>query len=211
MTAQVVQITNSAHFGLYRYIASPAEAAVRLGVDTIRALTMSAGVFSSFNTPLFPQCSSTSCSTTSMTTGIGAQAIASAEGFLNGRPTSAWWPVCCTMSAKLILATSWPKEYADVLAAANRERTSSDETEPRVFGATHADVGAYLLWLWGLPDAICNAVAFPHKAAACSDKAFTAAGAIHIADVLERERSNSAASMDITYLTALGLADRVAE
>jgi HD-like signal output (HDOD) protein len=37
MTAKVLQIANSAYFGLYRYIASPAEAAVYLGVDTIRA------------------------------------------------------------------------------------------------------------------------------------------------------------------------------
>ena len=28
------------------------------------------------------------------------------------------------------------------------------EAEARIFGATHADVGAYLLWLWGLPDCV---------------------------------------------------------
>jgi len=216
MTAKVLQIANSAYFGLYRYIASPAEAAVYLGVDTIRALTMSAGVFSTFQNTGLPSVFIGQLQRHSMTTGMAAQAIATAEGL--PKKTS---DICLVSGllhdvGKLILASSWPKEYADVLAAAGQEGATSFETEQQVFGATHADIGAYLLWLWGLPDAICNAVAFHHKPAECSDKTFTAAGAIHVADALERERSFSTSSdrrveMDMAYLTALGLADRVPE
>src|SRR6266851_7356304 len=49
MTAKLLQLANSAFFGLYRYVASPSEAAIYLGLDTIRALTLSTGVFSVFH------------------------------------------------------------------------------------------------------------------------------------------------------------------
>jgi HD-like signal output (HDOD) protein len=150
-----------------------------------------------------------------MTTGMVAQAIATAEGLPKKTSDSCLVGGLLHDVGKLILASSWTKEYADVLAAGG-DGTSSFETEQEVFGATHADIGAYLLWLWGLPDTICNAVAFHHKPAECSDKTFTAAGAIHVADVLERERSFATGSgrrveMDMAYVTALGLADRVPE
>ena len=216
MTAKVLQIANSAYFGLYRYIASPAEAAVYLGVDTIRALTMSAGVFSSFQHTGLPSAFIGQLQRHSMTTGMVAQAIAIAEGLPKKMSDSSLVGGLLHDVGKLILAASWPKEYADVLAAAGKEGVCSFDMEHEVFGATHADIGAYLLWLWGLPDAICSAVAFHHKPAECSDKAFTVAGAIHVADALERERAFSPDSgrrtqMDMNYLTALGLADRVPE
>ncbi|MBZ5592512.1 MAG: HDOD domain-containing protein [Acidobacteriia bacterium] len=216
MTAKVLQIANSAYFGLYRYIASPAEAAVYLGVDTIRALTMSAGVFSSFQHSGLPGVFIGQLQRHSMTTGMVAQAISVAEGLPKKTSDGSLVGGLLHDVGKLILAASWPKEYADVLAATSQEGVCSFDMEEQVFGATHADIGAYLLWLWGLPDAICNAVVFHHKPAECSDKAFTAAGAIHVADALERERSFSTDSgqrveLDMNYLTALGLADRVPE
>src|SRR5205823_6084138 len=55
LTAKILQITNSSFFGLYRYIATPSEAAVYLGVDTIRALTLSAGVFAAFRQTSLPR------------------------------------------------------------------------------------------------------------------------------------------------------------
>ena len=216
MTTKVLQIANSAYFGLYRYIASPAEAAVYLGVDTIRALSMSTGVFSSFQHTGLPPVFIGQLQQHSMTTGMVAQAIATSEGL--PKKTS---DICLVGGflhdvGKLILAASSPKEYADVLSASGHDGASFFESERRVFGATHADIGAYLLWLWGLPDAICNAVAFHHKPADCSAKTFTAAGAIHVADELERDRSFAASSgrraeMDMAYVTALGLADRIPE
>ena len=216
MTAKVLQIANSSYFGLYRYIASPAEAAVYLGVDTIRALTMSAGVFSTFEHSGLPSAFIGQLQRHSMITGMAAQAIASSEGLPKKTADSSLVAGLLHDVGKLILAASWPKEYADVLAASGKEGISSFNTEQKVFGATHADIGAYLLWLWGLPDAICKSVAFHHKPAEASDQTFTAAGAIHVADVLERDRSFSTGSagpeeMDMNYLNALGLVDRVSK
>jgi putative nucleotidyltransferase with HDIG domain len=58
------------------------------------------------------------------------------------------------------------------------------ETERETIGATHAQVGAYLLGLWGLPDSTVEAVAFHHEPAACALRAFAPLTAVHAADAL---------------------------
>jgi len=117
---------------------------------------------------------------------------------------------------KLVLAANCPEEYDEVLAAARKEGVACHDMERQVFGATHAEIGAYLLWLWGLPDEMCNAVAFHHKPADYSAKGFTAAAAIHVADALEHEVEGAPdplyrVEMDMSYLHTTALVDHVPE
>ena len=214
MTVKILQIANSAFFGLYRYIASPSEAAVYLGIDTIRALTLSTCVFSAFHhtglTPVFIGQLQRHC----ITSGVLAHAIANSEGLNKKTCNSSLVGGLLHDVGKLVLAANCPKEYGDVLAAASKDGVNPCEAEEQVFGTTHAEIGAYLLWLWGLPDAVCTAVAFHHKPAEHSVTAFTGAGTIHVADALEHESEdclNSARCLDIdhTYLAALSLSDHL--
>jgi len=214
MAAKILQIANSAFFGLYRYIASPSEAAVYLGVETIRGLTLSTGVFSAFEhtglTPVFIG----QLQRHSISIGIVARAIAAAESLPKKICDSSLVGGLLHDVGKLLLAANCPKEYGDVLAVANRERMTATEAEQKIFGTSHAEVGAYLLWLWGLPDAVCTAVAFHHSPAAFSASNFTAAGAIHVADALdyeteEYEESARHAEVDLSYLAALGLSENL--
>src|SRR5690349_10352704 len=48
MTAKILQLVNSAFFGVRRRITNPAEAVVYLGVETIRSLALTASVFTQF-------------------------------------------------------------------------------------------------------------------------------------------------------------------
>src|SRR5205809_1237731 len=108
---------------------------------------------------------------------------------------------------KLVLVANCPEEYNEVLTGARKDGVACYERQRQVFGATHSEVGAYLLWLWGLPDEMCKAVAFHHKPADCSVTSFTAAAAIHVADALEHEVDGGAdsacwADMDMSYCTS---------
>lgn len=211
LTAKTLQIANSAFFGLYRYIATPTEAAVYLGIDTIRALTLSTGVFAAFRhtglTPVFIG----QLQRHSVSTGIVAQAIANAENLPKKACDGSLVGGLLHDVGKLALAANCPKEYGDVLAVAGSGGISFNEMEQQVFGATHADVGAYLLWLWGLPESVCQAVAFHHRPAESSARDFDAAGVIHVADALEHERSGSRVDIDMSYLTGMGLAEHLPE
>jgi len=213
MTAKILQIANSAFFGLYRYVANPSEAAVYLGIDTIRALTLSTTVFSAFQEAGLNPFFIGQLQQHSMATGIVAHAIAKAENLPKKDRDASLVGGLLHDAGKLVLAANCPKEYADVLALMRKESITAYAAEGRVFGATHAEIGSYLLWLWGLPDEVCRAVAFHHQPREGSAKAFTAAAAIHVADALEHERAelNPAfqVDIDVDFLTMLGLAGRV--
>ena len=48
MSAKILQLVNSAFFGLARHMSSPSEAAMYLGVDVLKSLVLTTGVFSQF-------------------------------------------------------------------------------------------------------------------------------------------------------------------
>jgi putative nucleotidyltransferase with HDIG domain len=216
MSAKVLQIANSAFFGLYRYVASPTEAAVYLGVDTLRALTLSTGVFAAFQSLGSTQSLLAEMQQHSMTTGLVASAIARAEKFPKKVCDSSLVGGLLHDVGKLVLAVNCPHEYDVVLNTVRKDGTPCFEVEHRMFGATHAEIGAYLLYLWAMPDLVCKSVAFHHNPGGYSATAFTGAAAIHAADALEHESTGSTAhsgrvSLDMNYITMLGLAARVPE
>ena len=77
------------------------------------------------------------------------------------------------------------------------------------FGVSHAEVGAHLLALWGLPHTIVEAVAFHHRPQAAHDPVLDPVAAVAIGDALVREAEGRAASLDMEYVDSLGVADRL--
>ncbi len=80
-----------------------------------------------------------------------------------------------------------------------------------MFKASHEDVGAYLLGLWGVSDAIVEAVAFHHHPGERGQEGFSSLAAVHVANSLEEARDSLTTSgipppIDHEYLTACGLA-----
>jgi HD-like signal output (HDOD) protein len=87
---------------------------------------------------------------------------------------------------------------------------AESEAERQVLGATHAEVGGYLLGTWGLSDPIVQAVAFHHDPGRSAGHAFSPLAAVYIANVFEEQEQ--AAGMDrpsvvadTNYLRACGL------
>ena len=69
---------------------------------------------------------------------------------------------------RLILAATLPAKYGRAVALAAEREIPIQDAEMEIFGATHAEVGAYLLGLWALPDAVVEAVAYHHAPVAAS-------------------------------------------
>ncbi len=83
-----------------------------------------------------------------------------------------------------ILIQECPKELASALQLARAEGLSLLECERRVTGATHAEIGAYLLGLWGLPYAIVEAVALHHTPTAVTPHGYDLVGALAVSHAL---------------------------
>jgi HD-like signal output (HDOD) protein len=91
------------------------------------------------------------------------------------------------------------------------------EAEKEVYGATHADLGAYLLGLWGLPVGIVEAVALHHEPYKAIQREFSPLAAVHLANTFEHQQSSGPetaqvlAPLDMQYVEEVGIADQIAD
>lgn len=212
MTVKILQLVNSAFFGLSRQISSPTDAAMLLGLETIRSLVLWIQVFSQFPQD-GPEFSVGQLSSHSLATGLLAREIVKDQQGDGTMREEAMTAGLLHDLGKLILVANRPGIYVEVRSLALAKGASQGEAEREIMGATHAEIGGYLLGLWGLPFAIVEAVAMHHAPSACGSKAFSPLTAVHVANVLQQrdEPPNGCprSELDEAYLEELGLRDRL--
>lgn len=215
MTAKMLQLVNSAFFGLRRTVSNPAEAAMLLGLDTIMSLVLSIQIFSECKAGKVRGFSAEALWSHSMRVGRCARAIAKAESKETKIAGDSFTAGLLHDVGRLILAVTLPRQYEEALAQAASEGVPDSHVERLAFGTAHAEVGAYLLGLWGLPASIVEAVAFHHQPAECFSDTFSPLTAVHAADYLEHlcsggdMRRRAPSPQDIAYLAKLGLDARL--
>lgn len=209
MTAKILQLVNSAFFGLRRQISDPAQAVVYLGLDTMKSLVLSVSVFEQLDAVSLDGTSLAQLQAHSLSVATLARQIAQAEQMERQVIDFAFTAGLLHEVGRLILITKLPQDYARVhkFMAAGIPLLHA---EGLVFHATHAQVGAYLLGIWGLPYQVVEAVAHLHNPSVVSTQSgqFTALTAVHVANVLLHQQTagaqiNSMPQIDESYLTQL--------
>ena len=214
MSARVLQLVSSAFFGRPSSLPSADKAAVFLGLDVVKALVQSTNAFSQFDRARLESLPVDSLWQHSTAVGRCARAIACAESAKPHIVDQAFVAGVLHDTGKVVFAAEFPHEYASILAAAPEEASGVTEVECRKLGAGHAEVGAYLMGLWGLPDPVVEAIALHHTPRKCPGAGFTVLTATHVADVLARQDAAAgemhlAPGIDEAYLAGLGLSDRL--
>jgi putative nucleotidyltransferase with HDIG domain len=182
MSAKILQLVNSAFFGLYKHIDSPGHAVNLLGLDTIKALVLGVQIFSEMDMKN-KQFSVGGLFSHSMKVGKLAQKIALAAGCEK--------EICddCLIAGilhdvgKLLLLSKAPEQYSEALDRCTPEK-NLHQAEQEVIGADHGMVGAYLIGLWGLPGPVVEAIGFHHRTQDFPMETFTPVAAVHLADAL---------------------------
>jgi len=217
MTAKVLQLVNSAFFGVPRHISTPAQAVNLLGLDTVKALVLSVQVFSGFKQKQLPHgLNLDSLWRHSIRVGACAKAVCKKERLEEKTVDEALVAGMLHDVGKLVLAAGVPEKYGKALSLATDKSITHEQAENEVLGITHAEVGGYLLGLWGLPDPIVEAIAFHHKPAHCVAKTIGPLTAVHVGDSLDRSLSDSGAGgaapeVDMAYLAEVAAEDRLEE
>ena len=211
MSAKVLQLANSALFGLTSTVTSVRDAVMYLGVDTIRSLALTAEAFgkvaprghAEFSLDHFQ-----------------------AHAMLVARITASILPAGRTQQqavtaallhdiGKLVLISDGDRRWAELNDKARDRNVPVHVIEQEVDGVTHAHIGAHLLSLWGLPDGIVEAVAHHHDPSEVDGLAFDGVAAVHIANGLANELVPAAedeapaAGLDLELLDRLGLRPRL--
>lgn len=213
MTAKVLQLVNSPLFPVCREITSMTAAVVLLGIDTLKELVFLAEVFSA----LAPQRTIDGFSFSdfqdhsALTARIAAGLPAPGSVLPAARTAGLLHDI-----GKLVLAVRLPDQLGRSMALAREQRRPLFAVELEVIGTSHAEVGAYLLGLWGLSPVIVDAVCYHHRPADAEvvGTGLSMAGIIHIADGLAIRLSSRGASLppdplDQRYLSDAGIADKL--
>jgi HD-like signal output (HDOD) protein len=181
IASKVLQITNSAFFRLRKPMVKIKDAVTYLGFATVRNLVLSAEIFSQWQAPkglsdvdperlqIHAQCAAAAC-----------------KALAGGRatPDDAWLAGLLHDIGYWILIQECPEELAGALKLSRDEGLSLVDCERQITGATHAEIGAYLLGLWGLPYAIVEAVALHHAPTAVTPHGYDLVGALAVSHAL---------------------------
>jgi putative nucleotidyltransferase with HDIG domain len=214
MACKILQVANSSFFGLQNQAHSLERAIVLLGLETIHSLVLGAQVFSAFDKVLLGKLSMESLWLHSQTTSSLARQIAKAERADKRVIELAGMAGLLHDIGKLVLAQWKPDLYRQVLTRADEAGRPVYEAEREVFGTTHAEVGACLLGLWGLPDLVVEAVLGHHRPSQWQSSCFSPLTAVHVANLMAHGGdvlvpNTCQPCLDLTHLEHLGLTARL--
>lgn len=210
MTAKLLQIVNSAAYGTSAQISEPTQAVLHLGLDTIQALVLSLGIFSAFDSHLLGPGQTERLWEHTVSVSKFAKAIAKSQG-VAGRDLDQYNSAGLLHDiGKLIMASADPVQYRRIVDLARISGIRLEVVEFQEFGCSHAEVGAYLLGVWGLPTAIVEAVAWNHRPSASPIAEFSPLAAVHVASAFDEVFCGDVkdSCVDQEFLSRIGLAER---
>lgn len=215
MSTKILQLVNSAYFGLNREINSPQEAANFIGIEVLKSLVLAEGVFSQFPQELVDVLSLESLEKQACLVANAARAIARAENAGDRIIDQSFLGGLMHELGTLVLATNLTDDYLKAREQAKREDVGISVAERQIFKTTHAEVGACVLGLWGIDNDVVTAVAYHHNPWNYPDKAFSALTAVFgaaafLSDPKAGDLEAIFTTEGMAYFERLGLSDRLA-
>ncbi len=210
MCLKLLQLVNSAFFGLPRRVAAMRDAIGYLGIDLVKSLVLAAQIFAAAEGAQGLDGGFLSAiQQHSMLVARVARKIAPSgadDAFMAGMLHDV---------GKIVLALA-DRDKVGVFASAARERgVPTYVIERERLCVTHAEVGAYILGTWGVPLGIVEAVAGHHEPRRFGNQVSDAMTAVHVAEGLvtgsERGGKNKGALLDEEHLKGLGLLKNLPE
>ena len=162
ISARVLEMVNSAFYGLNRKITTLSEAVVMLGLDEIKKLALSMTIFENmfkrgqakeFDRLLFWR--------HSLAVAVLSMEIAKETGY--SHPEEAYTAGLLHDVGKIFLDLQGHKDYGEFIRELSASTDLVIEKERSQIGLGHDDIGAYFCALWKLPDKLVLAVKYHHQ------------------------------------------------
>ena len=215
MTAKLLQMVNSAFFGLERRVSHIERAIALLGVRRIQAMALVDHVFTQFSPDsAIEGFSAIELWRRAFQVATLAREISLDQQQLDDRPEQAFTAGLLQDAGLLVLATRERELFRDMLYKARDQQRKLVELEQEALATTHAAIGGQLLELWGLPIRIVEAVRLHHTPGLLEYTGMAALTTAHVADALVTELDESptesllhliGVDLDYGYLERIGL------
>jgi HD-like signal output (HDOD) protein/CheY-like chemotaxis protein len=216
MSAKVLQLVNSAFFGLGHSVVNLRDATSYLGMDTIKNLALVTETFR-----VYKPNKNVSVSEFKTMQQHAHHTAAIAARFPLSRVNRDITIVAALLHdiGTLLLASKMPETYRATLDHAREYNCRRFEAEEELLGASHAEIGAYLLGLWGIPNLAIEAIAHHHRPDRISHSGLDCSIAVYVADLLAHECEARAkghtdvelSKADLSCLESLGVLPQLEE
>lgn len=207
MSAKILQVLNSPYFGLQRQLVDIREAVAYLGIDCTQSLLVNFGFQTSQDSHGLPAGFSLG--------ELQRHSLLTAKVVFKLFPEGEESKVAVSAAilhdiGRLAMAHLMPIGYQKVLEHRRSAGVPCWWAEEAVLGFSHAEVGAYLLAMWGIPFAIIEAVVNHHHPERGKSR-LTAGGAIYVANRLAEEMDGLPLEeeWDSAFLREVGLEEKL--
>ncbi len=214
LIARVLQLVNSPFYGLRNTVPDIGHAVGLLGIQNLLALVLATEVFSAYEADaaglsvnrLWAHSAVVATWSKRITEKTGASQELANAAFVAGMLHDC---------GRLLLASSYPNQHAELLARVREGEGELIESERALLGASHDEAGALLLENWGLPHELVEAVAYHHRPSESMSRAFNALTAVHIAEhihsVVDGGGVETDVPLDWQYLNEVGVTENQIE
>lgn len=201
MSARLLHLTNVAALGLKRQVTGIQDAIHLLGVDALRSMILATDLFGRFPT-------STACGLSvdwlwrhSLAVANLARLIIQHEHGDQEQSETAFAAGLLHDGGLLLMALHDPARSAALVQRVQNQEGTMGALEQQLYGTTHGRLAGHLFNLWGLPDALVEAVTFHHDPATTATQTLTPLVAVHAADGLVAQAlAGSEPSPDVAFI-----------
>ncbi len=185
VSMKVLQLVNSSFFALPHPVADMKQAVAYLGMNMLRNLVLALGVFQELRSEDervhgFLQ----KTQEHSMLTARIAEKLIRKRSQAKNVAEFAFMAGLSHDIGRMVLALSFGEGYEEVMAFEAAGEWFVADREEEILGVSHAEVGGYLLGLWGLPYPVVEAVANHHRPSRVPAEGYDTLAAVHCADIL---------------------------
>jgi HD-like signal output (HDOD) protein/CheY-like chemotaxis protein len=210
-SSKILQVVNSAFFGLSQRVGDIKTAVSYLGLEMVKTLALSEELRCQTNVKQIA--------------GLSIEAIQE-HGLLSARiakrlltdkmkAQDAFAAAILQDTGLLVLMSRLPDKFREIVEAARATGRPLHELEAEILGVTHAEIGAYLLGIWGLPYSIVEAVAHHHHPMRSGATTWDVVSAVHTASALASElappgdRVDAGVALDAGFVAAVGATSNI--
>ena len=211
MTAKILNVVNSAFFGLKTTVSDPVLAVNYIGIEAVKSLVISIQAFQSVGDGEIGKYVEAVWKHSEHVAKICRQ-IAVTEKMSDPLIETCYMTGLLHDIGQLVLALNYPKEFIQCREKCGNEPSGMIGLEQKVFGASHDSIGAYLLGLWNLDHSVIESVAYHHEPRRSATRVMGPLAILHVSESLvygmgDAEQLKS--RLDFSYLKEVGCLERL--